>query len=374
VREGRSRGLKVGIFTGDSKAGTEGGESALDDFKAGRLDALVISSAGGTGIDGLQSVSYRMAVAAMPWTWAALMQLIGRLDRMGQEQRVAVFIPEVSVVTPMGRSYSWCAWVWRKLLAKRTLGLASMDGLLPTTTSNPADAETLAGMGEWLDRIMAEGLSLLRREPLKIPPFATAAEAEQMRRRAGYSDFSRMNALLNRTSSQKTNQQLTADPLPWQLYQADLAEYRKEWAVDPLAIAIEDLLETTESLVIGDFGCGQAQLAKAVGHKHAVHSFDHVAVDAEMVTACNVCEGTDLRKGSLDVALFSLSLMCSDWPAMLQEAHRCLRYSGALHVWEASSRWASKPGELEAGVEAAGFRIAQRETRGAFTHIWAVRR
>ena len=374
VREGRSRGLRVGVFTGDSKVGTEGGESSLDDFKAGALDVLVLSSAGGTGIDGLQSISNRIAVAAMPWTWAALMQLIGRLDRMGQPNRVEVFIPEVAVTTPMGRTYSWCDWVWRKLLSKRTLSLASMDGLLPTTTVEPAEAETSAAFDAWIERILSEGLSLLRREPLKIPPFATAAEAEQMRRRAGYSCFSRMNNLLNRTVSSKTHQQFKGDPLPWQLYQADLEEYRKDWAVDPLTVMVEELLATSEALTIGDFGCGQAQIARAVGHLHSVHSFDHVAIDEELVTPCNIAEGTGLLRGSLDVAVFSLSLMCSDWEQMLVEAHRCLRYSGSLRVWEATSRWASKPGELEAGIEKAGFRIAQRETRGSFTHIWAVRR
>lgn len=374
VREGRARGLRVGVFTGDSKVGTEGGESALDDFKAGALDALVLSSAGGTGIDGLQGISHRIAIASLPWTWAALMQLIGRLDRMGQNHRVQVFIPEVMVTTPLGRTYSWCDWVWQKLLTKRILGRASMDGLLPATTTEPPESEAGEALMQVIDRILNEGLSLLRREPLKIPPFATAAEAEQMRRRAGYSDFSRMNNLLNRTASSKTHQQLKEDPLPWQLYQTDLEEYRRDWAVDPLAVMIEEFLSTSEALTIGDFGCGQAQIAKAVGHIHAVHSFDHVAVDEELVRACNIAEGTGLLKGSLDVVVLSLALMCSDWEQMLVEAHRCLRYSGSLRVWEATSRWASKPGELEAGIEKAGFRIAQRETRGAFTHIWAVRR
>ena len=60
--------------------------------------------------------------------------------------------------------------------------------------------------------------------------------------------------------------------------------------------------------VIGDFGCGEALLG-AVLPSHVI-GLDHVAVN-ESVTACDL-SSTPLEDASLDVAVFSLSLMgCS---------------------------------------------------------------
>ena len=62
-----------------------------------------------------------------------------------------------------------------------------------------------------------------------------------------------------------------------------------------------------EGYVIGDFGCGEALLAAAIGDRHVVHSFDHVAIN-DRVLAGDMAH-TPLENESLDVAVFSLSLM-----------------------------------------------------------------
>jgi hypothetical protein len=64
-------------------------------------------------------------------------------------------------------------------------------------------------------------------------------------------------------------------------------------------------LRARPHLVVGDFGCGEAQLAASV--PNTVYSFDHVAIN-EAVTACDMAH-TPLEDGMLDVAVFSLSLM-----------------------------------------------------------------
>ena len=68
----RSAGYRVGFYTGESKAG-------LNDFKAGRLDVLIGSSAIGTGVDGIQHCSNQLIVNVLPWTHSEYEQLIGRL-------------------------------------------------------------------------------------------------------------------------------------------------------------------------------------------------------------------------------------------------------------------------------------------------------
>ena len=39
--------------------------------------------------------------------------------------------------------------------------------------------------------------------------------------------------------------------------------------------------------VISDFGCGEAKLVEAVADRHTVHSFDHVAIN-DNVVACDM--------------------------------------------------------------------------------------
>jgi hypothetical protein len=50
-------------------------------------------------------------------------------------------------------------------------------------------------------------------------------------------------------------------------------------------------LSEREGRVVGDFGCGEALIATEVGHKHTMHSFDHVAID-ERVIACDITTGS----------------------------------------------------------------------------------
>ena len=70
--------------------------------------------------------------------------------------------------------------------------------------------------------------------------------------------------------------------------------------------------------VIGDFGCGEAKIAEQVGDRHTVHSFDHVAISDDVV-ACDMAH-VPLEDETLDVAIFSLSLMGSNITDYLREA------------------------------------------------------
>ncbi|KAK1568886.1 hypothetical protein Q3G72_030074 [Acer saccharum] len=89
------------------------------------------------------------------------------------------------------------------------------------------------------------------------------------------------------------------------------------------------------SLVVADFGCGDARLAKNV--KNKVFSFDLVSNDPSVI-ACDM-SNTPLESSSVDVAIFCLSLMGTDFPSYLQEAHRVLKPSGWLLIAEVKSRF-----------------------------------
>jgi hypothetical protein len=56
--------------------------------------------------------------------------------------------------------------------------------------------------------------------------------------------------------------------------------------------------------------------------------------------ACDMSR-TPLEDGSLDTAVFSLSLMCRNRPEHPREARRTLRPFGMLFVAEPAKRWAA---------------------------------
>ena len=105
---------------------------------------------------------------------------------------------------------------------------------------------------------------------------------------------------------------------------------------------------------VADMGCGVARLAETLAHdaRFVVHSYDLVAANAR-VEACNIAQ-VPLADGAVDVAVFCLSLMGTDYVQFLVEGRRVLRPGGLLVVAETKSRIPSV-GRFVRGVEALGF-------------------
>ncbi|KAK3033078.1 hypothetical protein RJ639_035704 [Escallonia herrerae] len=118
-------------------------------------------------------------------------------------------------------------------------------------------------------------------------------------------------------------------------YHAGYQEQMLHWPEQPVNIIIKWLKDHSPSLVVADFGCGDARLARSV--KNKVFSFDLVSSDPS-VTACDM-SNTPLNSSSIDVAVFCLSLMGTSFPSYLQEAHRVLKPCGQLLIAEVKSRF-----------------------------------
>lgn len=92
--------------------------------------------------------------------------------------------------------------------------------------------------------------------------------------------------------------------------------------------------------IIGDMGCGEAALAQAIVPKHSpdivVHSFDFVALNPR-VTVANI-RTLPLERHKLDLAVYCLSLMGSDYVTFIREAFRVVRPGGELWLAEVNSR------------------------------------
>lgn len=91
-------------------------------------------------------------------------------------------------------------------------------------------------------------------------------------------------------------------------------------------------------LCIADFGCGEGRLARELHHLHQVHAFDLVSAN-EYVTVADSAH-VPLQHSTVDVAVFCLSLMGTNYIDFLLEANRVLKVGGLLKIAEVRSRFA----------------------------------
>ncbi|MBV8758740.1 MAG: DEAD/DEAH box helicase family protein, partial [Deltaproteobacteria bacterium] len=355
-------GHHVGLLYGDTD------DKDLNEFKkeGGAIDVLIASSRVGTGVNGLQYVCNKLIINALPWTNAEYEQLVGRLHRQGSTfEKVDVIIP-VTFATVNGERWSYCQSKLDRLQYKKSIADAAVDGVVPEgNLRTPAQAQQ--DIMDWLARLETGQMNEVARVPIKIPLTGTPADVEK--RLAKYGDFSKMNNRWYASSSDKTHARLQQNPEEWAHYHTMYSKLRESWPVVPFK---EELrwLDERRGWVVGDFGCGEAFIAKEVGANHTVHSFDHVALDSRVV-ACDIAH-VPLKDGELDLAIFCLSLMGSNFTDYIREAHRCLRLDGVLHIWEAASyfddvhAFATALGKL-------GFEVSAPSDQGAFVRIYATK-
>ncbi|MFM1755392.1 MAG: hypothetical protein RL621_296, partial [Bacteroidota bacterium] len=319
-------GFKVGVFNGEDKTG-------LELFKKCKVDVLIGSSALGTGVNGLQYVCNRLIIACLPWTSAAYEQLLGRIYRQGSKYKeVEVFIPQV-VLDDNGVEWSWDKQRESRIQYKRTLADAAVDGAIPEANLvNPSLmlSEAKKTLDEWIARLESGKIYELKRKPLTVP----LPPEEKNKAIHKYGDFSLMNQRFNTSKSSTMHERLVKDPEEFYLYHTLYREARETWTEIPYKVFSEQLNKRPD-WIIGDFGCGETELSKLIRNK--VYSFDHVAINPSVI-ACDMAN-TGMKEEILDVAVFSLSLMGTNWQDYIKEAFRLLRNGGLLKIAETSSGW-----------------------------------
>jgi hypothetical protein len=87
------------------------------------------------------------------------------------------------------------------------------------------------------------------------------------------------------------------------------------------------------------------------------------------VIACDIAH-VPLEDDTLDLAIFCLSLMGSNFTDYIREAHRCLHIDGHLHVWEAASYFDDVK-KFAAALAKLGFDVTAPSIEGAFVRIYA---
>jgi len=106
-------------------------------------------------------------------------------------------------------------------------------------------------------------------------------------------------------------------------------------------------------------------LSKEITNK--VHAFDHISID-ETVTACDI-SNVPLEDNVLDVVVFSLSLMGTNYRDYLVEGHRTLRPFGLIMVCEPKSKWEGRENELVDVLKEIGFTANVERTTDKFIYV-----
>ena len=188
--------------------------------------------------------------------------------------------------------------------------------------------------------------------------------------------FRTLNEELYTKPSEFSFNKFQSDPKLFFDYHDGFREQVKSWPKNPLDMIIGEIKKMkSKKLIIGDFGCGEAVLATSVPNK--VYSFDLVAQNKSVI-ACNIAN-VPLKNNELDIAVFCLALMGTDYYKFILESHRVLKLGGTLLIAEVESRFCHKDNEsarsdiLQNGcnafismVEKLGFKIIKQYPKTSY--------
>jgi hypothetical protein len=355
-----AEGWSVGFHLGGDKSGRER-------FINGSTDVLIASSAMAVGVDGFQKVCDRLILNIPPWTSAELEQLEGRLNRQGQVHESLTIIFPVTYGFDGDDRWSWDEGRLARLQNKQTIADAAVDGLMPEGQLR-TEAQAFRDLRGWLDRLkVGEQRAIVR--PKIFVPLPDDDVADVRRRNVRYGDFSRMNARWNSSYSSTTFQRLQRNPEEWMQYHTLYQVARKTWTIVPYEKSIK-WLEKRSNLVVGDFGCGEALIAKALAEKHIIHNFDFIAIN-DSVVECDFAS-TPLEDACLDIAIFNLSLMGRNVTDYIREANRTLKLDGQLLIYELESHFKDVEAFVR-GLAIAGFDIIENQVEWKFRFIRAIK-
>ncbi|KAA8499307.1 Ribosomal RNA-processing protein 8 [Porphyridium purpureum] len=158
----------------------------------------------------------------------------------------------------------------------------------------------------------------------------------KLARKLSGAHFRSLNEQMYGQSGAKSFADMQLEPELFGLYHEGYAEQVRSWPCNPLDRIVQMMSRMDKRLVVADFGCGTAELARQVPQAK-VHSFDLVAHN-ERITACDMAH-VPLDSASVDVAVFCLSLMGTNYAEFIREANRVLRNGAKLFVAEVASRF-----------------------------------
>ncbi|RUP47814.1 methyltransferase-domain-containing protein [Jimgerdemannia flammicorona] len=202
---------------------------------------------------------------------------------------------------------------------------------------------------------------------LEKEPSGLTSLQQRMRKKLSGARFRWLNEQLYTTSGNKSFELFREKPemfeevrRPFQsvpFYHAGFRSQVSSWPTNPVDVLIENLRTKPTDTTIADLGCGDAKIASVLA-KHKVLSFDLVARN-DKVVACDIAK-VPLPPKFVDVAVFCLSLMGTNYIDFLTEASRILKPNGELKIAEVVSRFSDVDAFVDV-LSAIGFDLVSKD-------------
>ena len=145
AQRGWDRTVAKGGLIDYSKKNKDG--SYFNPFVQGDLDVLICSKSVAEGYDGLQKVCNNLIFNGIPWTWAEVEQITGRLDREGQKEKEM----HVHLLFCKIDGYEYDKKVkWDRITMKSQFQNCVVDGVIPTLENNKTKLEGFSEMKQYL--------------------------------------------------------------------------------------------------------------------------------------------------------------------------------------------------------------------------------
>ena len=354
------QGFTFGFYIGEDKEG-------LRRFKNKEIDILIGSSPVGTGVDGIQYVCNTLVPLILPWTSSEYEQLLGRINRQGSNfDKVKVYIPQV-VVSMGDKEWSWDKRRYNIIKFKSTLADLAMDGIIPKELSPPRSTlvqQAQEELEEWIQRISMDNIITIEREEIKIP--LNPKQVEYKRKSLG--DFSELNKNWSISNSKTIYERLKRDKSEWEYYHTLYREKRKDWSEIPY-LEISKKIKDRVDWVVADLGCGENLLSKEI--PNTIYSFDYIAID-DSVIECDISK-LPLQSNKVDVSVFSLALMGSNYVDYLREGSRILKPYGTMFIAEPKKKWENNLDRLISELENIGIKVIDNFTSSRFLYIQGIK-
>ncbi|XP_033864045.3 ribosomal RNA-processing protein 8 isoform X1 [Acipenser ruthenus] len=220
----------------------------------------------------------------------------------------------------------------------------------------PSEKEEAEGIGMGESQACAEE----EKSPPAPLPDRSAALRARMEQRLESARFRYINEQLYTSSSQEACKLFHEDHTSFEIYHRGFTAQVTRWPHNPVDSIISYIRSKPPSLVVADFGCGDCKIARSV--KNKVYSFDLAPVN-NLVTVCDMAN-VPLPDGSVDIAVFCLSLMGTNLYDFLVEANRVLVTRGVLKIAEVASRFENVRNFISA-LASLGFKLLSKDTENS---------
>ena len=350
-------GFTYGYYTGGDKTG-------LNRFLSLEVDILIGSAPVSTGVDGIQEVCDTLIPIVLPWTSSEYQQLLGRVNRQGSKfDKVNVFIPQVNIEMDT-KTWSHDKRKLNIIEYKSSLADLAVDGEIPKSLAPSKSTlieQAKRELRDWIKRIEEGDLITFEREELKIPLNPKVLEYQVKK----LGNFSQLNKTWSISNSKTNFERIKKNPKEWYTYHSLYREARKEWDEIPYK-EIAKKIKSREDWIVADLGCGENLLSKEI--KNKVLAFDFIAKEGEDVIPCDI-SNLPLDKNIIDVAVFSLSLMGSNYEDYLKESYRILKPYGNLFIAEPKKKGERILDDLKKQLTKIGFKIVDDYYSSNFLYL-----